>query len=465
MQKLNIFLLCLLTPFCVVMPMCMFAEAGVQSLTVDAARSIGRIKAMQDLDNGPLCQRGIVDLSRYYKELGVRYVRLHDVPWTYDNAFDINYVFPNWKADPDKPENYDFTQTDFYLKTITSLDIKVIYRLGYSAEYKTAVHHNAPPDSYSKFAKLCTQIIRHHNEGWANGQKAEIQYWEIWNEPDGKTFWAGSPEQFYRLYVETAKTVKKAYPSLKVGGPALASNLGFLEGFLKYCHEHDAPLDFVSWHIYTQDPHEVARRAQRVHALMTQYGYAKAESILDEWNYGPTDWKKLFVDPAASKTYFDATQNAYGAAFDGTVLTDLQDAPLDIATYYSGTTLMWGMFSSAGVPLKPYYAFLAFKRLLDTPKRVAMESAHDPGITTVAGLSEDGKMLRVMISNTTRETKNLKLQLKGLAAQSRAYERRIVDASHDLDVIGTGTLTGSNPVLSEQITGPSVTLLSIAAKE
>lgn len=459
MAKQKFLILCVLMPALVA-----GADPGIQTLIVDATHHVGSIKPMQDLDNGPLCQRGIVDLSRYYKELGVRYVRLHDVPWTYDNAFDINYVFPNWKADPDKAENYDFTQTDFYLNTITSLNIKVIYRLGYSAEYKTAVHHNAPPDSYSKWAKICTQIIRHHNAGWANGQQAGIQYWEIWNEPDGKTFWAGTPEQFYRLYVETAKAIKQTYPSLKVGGPALASNLDFLEGFLKYCHEHKAPLDFVSWHIYTQDPHEVARRAQRVHELMAQYGYSQAESILDEWNFGPSDWKKLFVDPAASRTYFDATQNAYGAAFDATVLADLQDAPLDIATFYSGTTLMWGMFTSSGAPQKPYYAFLAFKRLLDTPKRVAVDASHDPGITAVAGLSEDGRSLRVLISNTTQTTKSFNLQLKGLKAPNSSYEKRVVDGNHDLDVMNSKTLTGSNPSLVEQVAGPSVALLSITAK-
>ena len=432
-------------------------------VTVDAGHAIGKIKAMQDLDNGPLCQRGIVDLSRYYKELGVRYVRLHDVPWTYDNAFDINYVFPKWEADPEKQENYDFTQTDFYLKTITSLNIKIIYRLGYSAEYKTAVHHNAPPDSYSKWTKICTQIIRHHNEGWANGQKAGIQYWEIWNEPDGKGFWAGTPEQFYRLYVETAKAIKQAYPSLKVGGPALASDLGFLEGLLKYCHEHQAPLDFISWHIYTQSPEEVAQRARRVHELAVQYGYGKAESILDEWNWGPSGWRKLFVDPVASRTYFDTMQNARGGAFDAAVLTELQDAPVDIATYYSGTTLMWGMFTSSGAPQKPYYAFLAFRRLLDTPRRVAVQATGDPELRALAGLSEDGKLLRVLISNTGQATKDYQFEFKNLPWQAARCEEQIVDEGRDLAARRTVRLERSNAVLHEQIKGPSVTLLSISA--
>jgi len=235
---------------------------------IDAARVIGRIKALNDVDNGPLCQRGIVDLSRYYKEIGVRNVRLHDVAWTYDNVIDINYVFPKWAADPDRAETYDFTQTDYYLKTISALGINIIFRLGYSAEYKTAVRHNQPPDSYEKLADICVHIIRHYNQGWANGLRLGIRYWEFWNEPDGKSlsFWAGTPDEFYRLYETVARSVKSEDPTLKVGGPGLAHDLNFLEGMLRYCQQRRVPVDFVSWHIYTPDVHEVARRAGRVRA-------------------------------------------------------------------------------------------------------------------------------------------------------------------------------------------------------
>jgi len=175
------------------------AQAPTQVITVDAADIRGTIKRVNDVDNGPLSQRGIVDLSGFYKELGIRRVRLHDVPWTYDNVLDINYIFPDWNADPDRPESYDFTQSDFYIRSITSLGISIIYRLGYSAEYKTAVRHNTPPPSYEKWADICAHIVMHYNYGWANGPHANIRYWEVGNEPDGDSlvFWASTPEGDY----------------------------------------------------------------------------------------------------------------------------------------------------------------------------------------------------------------------------------------------------------------------------
>lgn len=443
-------------------------NAAEAILSVDASQVTGKIKRVNDVDNGPLCARGIVDLSPYYKELGIRNVRLHDVPWTYDNVLDINYVFPDWNADPDRPESYDFTQSDYYLKTLTDLGINIIFRLGYSAEYKTAVRHNQPPPSFDKWADIAAHIVRHYNQGWAHGPKANIKYWEIWNEPDGHplVFWAGTPESFYQLYETTTRKLKALDPSLKVGGPAIAGSIRFLEGFLKYQHEHHVPVDFVSWHIYTQHPHEVAQRGRDVHELMANYDFLGAENIVDEWNYGPANWNKLFKDPMASRTYFDSLQNSFGAAFDATVMTDLQDAPVDIATYFSGTTFMWGIFTSSGAPQKAYYSFLAFQRMLETPQRIAIGPSGEGNLSALSGMSEDKKTIRVLITNLGSDKKTIRLELKGLPWSGKAvYEQRIIDESHDLDTVKDGSLARTDPSIAAEINGPSVSLFTIKAAQ
>jgi xylan 1,4-beta-xylosidase len=437
---------------------------AVQVISVDASSRVGTIKRMNDVDNGPLCQRGIVDLSRYYKELGIRNVRIHDVPWTYDNVLDINYVFPDWNADPNRPESYDFQQSDFYIKTITDLGINIIFRLGYSAEYKTSVRHNAPPDSFDKWADVAAHIVAHYNQGWANGPKANIRYWEIWNEPDGDSlvFWKGTPDSFYRLYDTVARKLKSIDPTLKVGGPAIVGSLPFLRGFLLYCQQHRTPIDFVSWHMYTQDPHQVVRHANEIHQLMTQYGFQNAESILDEWNYSPSDWRKMFVDPVATREYFDAAEDSFGAAFDATVMTDLQDAPVDIATFYSGTTFMWGLFTSSGAPQKPYYSFLAFQRLLETPKRLAIKPLNEGNLVALAGVSEDSKTVRVLVTNPDRKKMRVRLEISHLPWSSGSvYEQRIVDSGHDLSTVESGPFVNADQSIEVEVDGPSVSLITV----
>lgn len=435
-------------------------QASSETLTIDASHAIGTIKRVNDVDNGPLCEHGLVDLSRNYKELGIRNVRLHDAPLTYDNVLDINYVFPDWNANPDRPESYRFTQSDFYLKSITDLDINIIFRLGYSAEGKTQVRHNTPPPDFSKWADVAAHIVRHYNKGWDNGPHANIKYWEIWNEPDGHEFWSGSLDQYNHLYEITAQKLKAVDPSLKVGGPAIAGSMVFLDGFLKYTRNHHVPVDFVSWHIYTRRPDDIARRAHDVHALMEEDGYHNEESILDEWNYGPSNWQKLFADAVATRSYFDSTQNAAGAAFDVAVLIGLQDAPVDIATYYTGTTLMWGMFTSSGAPQKPYYAFLAFQRMLNSPRRVAVRGSGSP-LRTLAGISQDGHTLRILISNFSRESRTAEIDLAGLPWTGPARcKQQIIDNRHDLEnVEGAGAMISSH--LTERIGADSVVLLTI----
>ena len=61
---------------------------------VDFSRATGTIRHLNDVNEGPLCERGWVDLSQSYKDLGIKYVRLHDVPWSFDDAANVNYLFP-----------------------------------------------------------------------------------------------------------------------------------------------------------------------------------------------------------------------------------------------------------------------------------------------------------------------------------------------------------------------------------
>jgi xylan 1,4-beta-xylosidase len=205
------------------------------------------------------------------------------------------------------------------------------------------------------------------------------------------------------------------------------------------------------------------QHANDIHQLMTQYGFQNAESILDEWNYSPSDWRKMFVDPVATREYFDADEDSYGAAFDATVMTELQDAPVDIATFFSGTTFMWGLFTSSGAPQKPYYAFLAFQRLLETPRRLAIEAPAEKDTSALAGISEDGKIVRVLVTNFSHSQQAIRLKLSHLPwAGPSTYEQSIIDAGHDLSIIHSGQLSrGTGDTIEFDADGPSISLFTI----
>jgi hypothetical protein len=68
------------------------------AVVIDPPQVTGDVKPLHDVCNGPICLRGFHDFAPYYKELGLRYVCLHDVPFTWDNAQDIHYVFHDMEA-------------------------------------------------------------------------------------------------------------------------------------------------------------------------------------------------------------------------------------------------------------------------------------------------------------------------------------------------------------------------------
>jgi xylan 1,4-beta-xylosidase len=85
-------------------------------------------------------------------------------------------------------------------------------------------------------------------------------YWELWNEPD-ISYWAGTPEAFYRLFDYTEWGIHSVLPQAKLGGPATTSPghdnaERFLQGFLTHCTEGEneitgqrgTRLDFISFH-------------------------------------------------------------------------------------------------------------------------------------------------------------------------------------------------------------------------
>ena len=83
----------------------------------------------------------------------------------------------------------------------------------------------------------------------------EVESWpfEVWNEPDVFVFWAGSKEDYYKLYETTAKAIKEIDPRIQVGDPA-TSGSKWVCSFMNYCEEHDIPVDFISVHQYAGDP-------------------------------------------------------------------------------------------------------------------------------------------------------------------------------------------------------------------
>lgn len=286
------------------------------NIHVDFTQRLGTIKPLHGIGNAPIMGTSN-SLFHYLGEAGIPYSRLHDTGGRFGGGcfVDINNVFRDFSKDPEDPNSYDFAFTDWLLQELVKQGVEPFYRLGTTIEnsHRIKAYYIYPPEDNLKWAKICEGIIRHYNEGWANGFKYNIKYWEIWNEPDNEPdvkdnpMWKGSMEDYFKLYEITSNYLKEKFPDILIGGYAscgfyalsetIAGNANsstrtgyfiyFFEEFLKYItsEEHKSPLDFFSWHSYA-GPEENVMYAKYAREMLDSFGFYNTESILNEWNPG-----------------------------------------------------------------------------------------------------------------------------------------------------------------------------------
>ena len=189
-----------------------------------------------------------------------------------------------------------------------------------------------PPKDYSEWGNLIFALVQHWKERYG---LAEIRRWyyEVWNEPNLRPFWAGTKSEYFELYRHAALAVKRVDSQLRVGGPATSNfvpddrfdgetedktkhlthkvdDLDILEwravwmkDFLAFCEQEKLPVDFVSCHPYPTDfaldGHGRSRGRSRskdsLHAdiswlrnTVAQSAYPDAEIHLTEWSSSPS---------------------------------------------------------------------------------------------------------------------------------------------------------------------------------
>ena len=452
------------------------------AVPIDFARTSGGVfRRLHGVNKGPLAAGGLVDVSEGQRALDVPHTRLHDCHWPNPDVVDMHAVFPDLRADPRRAGSYDFARTDEYLAAVRATGAaQIIYRLGESIEHTRTKRFVHPPSDPEKWAAVALGIIRHYNEGWANGYRYAIRYWEIWNEPENRpAMWTGTDEDYFRLYQTAARAIKSRYPNLLVGGPAVGNPGGFVAGafqpsafvtaFLAFCRRERAPLDFFSWHCYTTEPAELVARAVALRRLLDAHGFAKTESHLNEWNYLPGNrWDPVArsASPGTRQRFYEEMGGAPGAAFVAAALLRLQDAPVDVCCLFHGEVGAFGLFTEHGLPTKSYHALRAFRELLDTPRRVETPGSLPAQIAVGAGLAADAQRAAVLVSNIAHPRAAFRLELKNLPwGGVTEAELRLVDAAHDFQQVRPADRLEPPGIFAFDLKAPAVALVTLRPAE
>jgi xylan 1,4-beta-xylosidase len=181
------------------------------------------------------------------KECGFKYIRMHGL---------LTDDMGVYKEDRNGKPEYNFQYVDVLFDYLQSIGMKPFVELGFMpaalASGKQTIFwwrgNVTPPKDYTKWEDLVRALTRHFTERYGVDE-VRTWYFEVWNEPNLSGFWAGTQEDYFRLYQHTAKAIKSVDPAYRVGGPATAG-ASWEPEMIDFCHKNAVPLDFISTHAY-----------------------------------------------------------------------------------------------------------------------------------------------------------------------------------------------------------------------
>lgn len=257
-------------------------------------------------------------------------------------------------------------------------------------------------------------------------------YYEVWNEPDGKTFGGWSPNSYLELYRRTVAAVQTVQnvKTFKIGGPSLAdpNNRRWVETFLNGVDDQNLRMDFVSWHRYHRDPKVFLKDLEMMESLLaTHPDYVMAEKIITEWG----------TDPGVSANHYGIYDAAHFAAVARQLI-----GRVDLATKFEIRDGIWtndllfgvkeikageglGVYTYDGQP-KPLAAVMGLLgQVRGTKINLMGEGSNVTGFA-----AQDRQATRILLVNFEKsrvDVENVPVTILGLAPGTYTLNKNIVD--------------------------------------
>ena len=443
--------------------------------TIDFSAPLGPVKPVNGVCNGPSKMT-----AKYFRKAHIPFSRLHDMRTHFRACCDIPSIFRNFDADENDPASYDFTLSDYYIGKIKECGTDIIYRLGSSMEQGDFRFHNDPPKDYAKWARICEHVIRHYNEGWANGHHYGIRYFEIWNEPDGchpnrkmDGQWTGTPAQFGEFLSVAASHLKKSFPDLYIGSYPSCNILtpereDFFRTVFSILQKNGTPIDFCPWHCYVDTPERAKRYIEKLRSLLNEFGYEDTFLVCTEWNYFWVRaglWAEFELDGGEYlfEELFTTASSEVGAAYSLAQMITFQKSEVMAATMHRADALSMycTMFNIYGVPQKQFGAFYAFDALRQGKTEVCVtENGTHPGVYAMASAS--GDYACIAVAQYRGAWKNYSFELKGLEANAvYTVEYCLTDDRHHFEPVDTVKVRGGELALGKYLKENSILVIKI----
>jgi len=242
------------------------------SITVDASQTTGAVNPIwrffgADEPNYAAMKDGRTTLATLGALAPGRvYFRAHNLLTSGDGTPALKWGSTNaYSEGADHRPIYDWTIVDRIFDTYLARGVKPYVEIGFMPQalsvgpppYQNDWRPGSgrlragwayPPRDYQRWETLVYRWVRHCVARYGRAEVASW-YFETWNEANLGDYWAGSPEEFYKLHDAAVRGVRRALPQARVGGPDFAGTRDqALARFISHVDAAGTPDDFVSFH-------------------------------------------------------------------------------------------------------------------------------------------------------------------------------------------------------------------------
>ena len=391
------------------------------------------------------------------------------------------YIYP-------EAGRFDWSRLDPYMDALGRTGAKVVAAITIKPKplYPKVDQRIWRPASVEEWQRVIAAMVKRYSV-----DKPLVTYWEIGNETDigengGCPYLITDVADYLAYYRMTTEPILATFPAAKVGGPAVANANGpLLAGFIDRCAAEKVRMDFISWHLYSDDPVGHAGLVNRYRKLLEEkFPGKRPEMLVTEWSKGfdPVSVEELAFEPRRAACTAAGILAMTDAAADWTFYYHLWDQVCHVETFrpfFGDVNIMYrhwnevphrfGLFGVDGEARPQYFVYWMLGRL--GSQRLGATSS-EADLRVLAG--RDGGTVAALIANygmPNSRDRTATVRFAGLKGGFRQLRTWRIDRSQSwsvrrLELIPRETrLTDVRETFSFQVLLPADSVCLVALEE
>ncbi|MFC6859526.1 GH39 family glycosyl hydrolase [Zunongwangia atlantica] len=360
-------------------------QAQNRKINIDYDKELGELNTMfKECIGAGRANEGLradwqQQLAEIKKDCDFKYIKMHGL---------LTDDMGVYKLDDEGNPQYNYQYIDALYDYILEIGMKPFVEISFMPNYLASGDETifwwkgniTPPNDYDKWKDLVENLLRHWTDRYGE-EELKTWYFEVWNEPNLDGFWAGTQEEYFKLYKYTAEAVKNVSKDYRIGGPATAGN-AWVDETIEFTDKNEVPIDYISTHSYgvkqgyldefgtsgtilNEDEWSVSRDVIAVRKKMDSLSKENLELHYTEWSssYTPAD---PIHDSYHQAAYILQKLKQIGDAANSMsywVFTDIfEEAGPRFEPFHGG----FGLMNTQGIKKSAYYAYEFLNKLGET---------------------------------------------------------------------------------------------------